>query len=303
VTVGASGANGNNQSEASLLSVHSDFNYWDNIVNLGVGSGIYLGGNGSGAGYVLTANHLLNLTPGSSSISIAGSSYGVTNSSRIGTTDLRLFTVDGASGLPNLPNVVYGSQGPSIGEEIIQTGRGSRIQGTDNNPFTSDTVNRNGFQVYEWGNSGNLSWGLNEVSPVLPWLGSGGSASWTSGIGATEVSFFSNFSDPGAGNYDSSYEGAFSAGDSGGPAFIQRNGVWELAGINSTVLTRGSQPSNTTAFGNYASYVSVADYIDQLPQLAAFSVSSNVPEPSTSLLITLAVLGTASLRRRDSKVS
>jgi len=70
VTVGASGANGNNQSEASLLSVHSDFNYWDNIVNLGVGSGIYLGGNGSGAGYVLTANHLLNLTPGSSSISI-----------------------------------------------------------------------------------------------------------------------------------------------------------------------------------------------------------------------------------------
>jgi len=86
VTVGASGANGNNQSEASLLSVHSDFNYWDNIVNLGVGSGIYLGGNGSGAGYVLTANHLLNLTPGSSSISIAGSSYGVTNSSRIRTT-------------------------------------------------------------------------------------------------------------------------------------------------------------------------------------------------------------------------
>jgi len=125
---------GNNVGESSLQSVHSDFNYWNNIVDIGVGAGIYLGGNATDTGYILTAYHLSN----PSNITVNGSSYSVSSSQRIGGTDLRLLNIDGSQGLPGLSNVPLATVAPSLNEQILMTGRG--------------------------GSGGALSWGLNDVS-------------------------------------------------------------------------------------------------------------------------------------------
>jgi len=86
------------------------------------------------------------------------------------------------------------------------------------------------------------------------------------------------------------YEGNFTGGDSGGPAFIKRNGIWELAGINSTVT--GS------SFGNYASYVDVFSYVNDIPSFSPVTV----PEPSSTVLLSLTLVSALTLRHRNNKV-
>lgn len=306
VVVGANGTNGANQGEANLLNVAPNFDYYDNIISLGGGTGVYLGGDSSGTGYVLTANHLINLTPGSSSIAIGGSNYGVSASTRVEQTDLRIFAIDGSAGLPSLKNVQYAQTGPSVGEEVLLTGRGTRRQGDDGDANTSDMVNVNGFSVYQSNGAGAISFGTNTIAAPLFWLtpeGNGGSANFSSSLANSQSTFFTDFSDPGAGNYDSSFEGNFSSGDSGGPSFILRDGEWVLAGINSSVITRGSQPSNTSAFGNITTSVNLSAYLDYLPTLDPNAFSAAVPEPSSSLLVGLGLVRLLTLRRRKLRYS
>lgn len=293
IVVGEHGANGANVGEDSLVSRYANFSYWDNVVAMGAGAGVYLGTDGL-TGYILTANHLGVMN----SVDLVGQNYLLNRSQQIGTTDLRLYTIDFSGGFqaPALPNIGVLNRAPTLAETIVSIGRGSRVQGSDGNPNTNDMISLNGMSVYQWAGAGAMSWGENKVSTVPVWLGTGATATWTSTIGANESAFFATFDDPGAGQYGSSWESIAAAGDSGGPAFIYDQGEWVLAGITSTVLYRNNQPASTAAFGMRASYVNLSAYQSELPDFSA-SVGP-VPEPSVSLLLLGASLGILTRRRR-----
>lgn len=298
IVAGDNGGNGANLSEATLVERYADFAYWDNVVTIGGGTGVYLGAQGQ-TGYVLTANHLGLIPNGGGAISVGGQSYTVSSSKQIGTSDARLYEISlDANGFqaPNLPSIAILDRSLIVGETMISLGRGGRIEGSDGLGSTSDMiVSANGMSVYQWAGAGALSWGENKVANVPVWLGVGSTATWTSSVGANESAFFTVFDDPGAGNYANSWESIAAAGDSGGPAFVYENGEWVLAGITSTVLYRNNQPANTAAFGMRASYVNLEAYGSELPD---FSDNVGVvPEPSTHLLL-FGALGTLILRRR-----
>lgn len=295
IVAGGNGAPGANTSESTLLSEYSDFPYWENVVSIGGGTGVYLGADSS-KGYILTANHLGSVT---GNVNIAGSSYTLGTSSRIASTDMRLYEVlvfGDTIEVPALPIVEVMNRNPMTGETLVALGRGTRTQGTDGNPLTSDMVpDPSGYNIYNWGSPGAISWGENKVTNVPAWLGSGSTAAWTSSNGSQEVAFFTSFDDPGAGNYDSSWEAVASAGDSGGPSFIETDEGWMLAGITATVMPRNNQPGSTATWNMRTSYVNVASYSSSLPELTWVSV----PEPSTALLGMLSIAAWAlGLRKR-----
>jgi hypothetical protein len=298
IVAGDNGGNGANLSETTLVERYADFAYWDNVVTIGGGTGVYLGALGN-TGYVLTANHLGLIPDGGGSIAVAGQSYTVASSRRIGTSDARLYEISiDAYGFqaPALSSIAILDRPLTVGETILSIGRGARVQGSDGLGSTSDMiVIANGMSVYQWAGAGALSWGENKVANVPVWLGVGATATWTSSVGANESAFFTVFDDPGAGNYANSWESIAAAGDSGGPAFVYENGEWVLAGITSTVLYRNNQPANTAAFGMRASYVNLEAYGSELPDFS--NDGGVVPEPSTQILL-FGALGTLILRRR-----
>lgn len=299
IVAGANGANGANSSEISLVSLYNDFSYWNNVISMPGGTGVYLGAEAS-TGFVLTANHLGIIPSGDGAIGVDGKSYQVATSRQIGQTDLRLYELDLTSGgfnPPSLPNISILDKNPTVGEMMIVMGRGTRIQGDDGDALTSDMISLSGYSVYQWGGAGAISWGQNQVATLPVWLGTGSTATWTSTIGTTESTYFANFSDPGAGNYNTSWEAISGAGDSGGPSFIRdSNGDWALAGITSSVLYTGRQPVNTATWGTRTSYVNLPAYASELPD---FTKSGAVPESSGVLLLLLGTSASLFKRKRQ----
>lgn len=299
IVAGSNGTNNTVNNVEQLEEIAPGFTYANNLITIGSGTGIYLGpGNSGQTGYVLTADHLAKLSIGSE-LTIDGSGYEVLSRTQINTNDLHLYEVDSSSigRLPDLPTVTIASAHPSVNEEILMLGRGTRTQGTDGNPLTSDTVNQGNYDVYNGGGaSPEISFGLNNVSGDIPWAGGNATVDWSNGIGHTGSLFYSIFDDPGAGNYTTTWEGQASSGDSGGSVFIKRDGVWELSGITSVTLQNGNQPANTAAFGNATAYVNLAAYESDF---ATFIGLSTVPEPSTSFLV--AAGSTIAITRRKRK--
>ncbi len=292
IVAGSNGADGNNQTEESLLSQHDDFNYWNNVVSIGNGTGVYLGqGTDQETGYILTARHVM--IPDTGSISVSGTSYSVVNNTTIGSTDLRLYEISG-SVLPDLPVVTFATEDPVYNESLILLGHGTRAGGTDYDANTNDLANVSGTQAYDWAGQGALSWGENNAAPFF---GSGDPvwADWNTGLG-TGDHFFANFDDPGVGNYTSSWEGIAAGGDSGGPIFIQRDGQYELAGIISSVYANNGQTdTRSSAFGNKVAIVNVAEYTSALPELEAVTAT---PEPGSAMLALLGLMQCIMVRRR-----
>jgi len=278
---GSNGANNANTSIESLRKIAPEFSYYNNVIGIGGGAGVYLGESvNREMGYVLTANHLGS----EKTISVSGTEYNVISGDRINNSDLKLYKIQtGKDGnLPSLPNIQFATLARKLDEQALMFGRGTRREGTTNDADTSDMVRSGNFDVYNWGDaSSKISFGTNNVSNIPIFLGSGTSATWTTPIGNQDSSFFLNFDDPGKGNYNDSYEGIASSGDSGGPIFIKENGLWKLAGITSFAMKRGSQPDNTSAFGNSSAIVDLSQYGQSLPEL----YQTPVPEPSATLLL------------------
>ena len=299
IVAGSNGANGTNSSPEQLRQIASGFNYENNVIAIEGGAGVYLGpGTKGDTGYVLTADHLKELTIGSS-ITIAGENHKVISRSQINTSDLSLYEIGKSrvGKLPDLPTVTIASTHPSINDQILMTGRGTRVQGTDNNSRTSDMINKGGYDVYEWGPaSKTISFGLNNVAGDIPWAMGNATAEWTNSLGYKGSEFYIRFDDPGAGNYTTSWEGMASRGDSGAPVFIKRNGIWELSGITSVALSNGNQPKDTSGFKNAASFSNLAEYHSDISKYGNFTL---VPEPSTTFLV--ATGATAALIRRKRK--
>lgn len=294
---GSNGADNGNTSIETLKEVAPEFSYYNNVVTLGGGAGIYLGESvNRDVGYVLSADHLGS----AKTITVNGSEYDVVSGEQINNSDLKLYTIktletDQGGNLPDLANIQFSTLARKLDEEVLILGRGTRIEDTDNDPNTSDMVESGNFDVFNWGGaSSSISFGLNNVSPFI-YTGTA-SAEFNALAGYDGHSFFLDFDDPGAGNYDSSYEGIAGAGDSGGPVFVEEDGEWKLAGITSFTLSRGGQPTNTAAFGNTTGVVDLSKYDSFLPDL----YQTPVPEPSTTMLL---ILGTGTLLTYRSRSS
>ncbi len=285
---GANGANGSNTSIEDLKKITPEFSYYNNVVGIGGGAGVYLGESVKrDVGYVLTADHLGS----SKTISVNGSSYDVISGEQIDKSDLKLYTIQTGKGgnLPDLPSIQFATLARKADEDVLMFGRGTRKEGTDKDPNTSDMVKSGDFNVYNWGAATSaISFGTNKVSTLPLYPTRDTSIKWTTPLGYQDSTFFLNFDDPGAGNYNDSYEGIAGAGDSGGPIFVKENGLWKLAGITSFVMKRGNQPERTAAFGNSTGIVDLSKYNGSFPTI----YQTPVPEPSTTILL---IIGTGTL--------
>ena len=287
---GPNGAGAGNTTQASLngfVSGHSlpGFNFWRNQIQVSDSSGIYLGRNDN-YGWVLTAAHVSPLVVNANSIVVAGTAYAVRDVITIGSADLRLYRIGGNLGdapLPSLPNILFATASPSVGTDLLDFGRGRRLEGTANNASNSDIAQGPGTNpnYYEWGSPSGMNWGTNR-STVLPgWLGPPlANANFLVGPYDTDL-FFSRFDDAGAGNYLDATEATFSVGDSGGAAFRLNGLNWELAGLNLYVdqdPTHPAQPGASAGFGDAAFYANLATYRNDI-------IAAMVPEPSATILM------------------
>lgn len=294
VIVGGINGNGiNNASEAGLQSVLASsslpaFPYWGNMLRYSDASGIYLGYNATTMeGWVLSAEHITETT----GITIGGHSYSFidpqpANSNVNGTrivssgvnTDLILykFSVNGGNPIPSLPTVKISDSAPSVGSLMIMAGRGMRLgAGTGSEDTTAP---------YSWGTPGTsdavpMRWGFNHME-----------FTHTDAGGAKYL--ITDFDAPGFGT---GIDGQAALGDSGGGAFILRNGEWRLGGVAYATADGPDADalSNPAGFGDYTLYTDVYAYRSEITALTG----TLVPEPSSMLLGSFGVI-TLALRRK-----
>jgi hypothetical protein len=295
IIVGGTNGNGtNNAGEAGLQVVLSSsalpaFPYFGNMLRYSDASGIYLGYNATTMeGWVLSAEHITE----TASITIGGHSYSFidpqpANSNVNGTrivssgvnTDLILykFSVTGSNPIPSLPTVEISDSAPSVGSLIIMAGRGMRSgAGTGSEDVTAP---------YSWGTPGTsdevpMRWGFNQVEP-----------GYTDTNGAKYL--ITDFDAPGAGT---GIDGQAALGDSGGGAFILRNGEWRLGGVAYATADGpdADTVSNPAGYGDYTLYTDAYAYRSEITALTG----TLVPEPSSMLLGGFGVIALALRRKR-----
>lgn len=274
---GTSGTGNNNDSQAGLDSYLSGaslpaFPYWNNLVRVTDASGVYLGRNDTTMhGWVLSADHVTE----ADSIGVGGQSYTVTNTSKVGDSDLFLYEIGGVGDplLPSLPTVPLASMAATSGETSLMFGRG----------FTNSTT-----APYPWVNPDDddlngMRWGSNTVEgTALVNLGT----AMDLNIQPYIYTDFDGPGDPGVTEYDA--QGAI--GDSGGGLFVLREGVWELAGIAHFLddgpdfleaVATGDGSTNPSEHGDFTAYS------DVFPKLNTIDTTTGtlIPEPSTSVFI------------------
>jgi secreted trypsin-like serine protease len=98
-------------------------------------------------------------------------------------------------------------------------------------------------------------------------------------------------------------EAQFGSGDSGSPAFIQHNGVWQILGVNTFVATavEGADYYKFGALGGGTLISAYADWIQGIvtvPQRAVFAASVKAPPVSVEMLLSGGVLLLWVARRR-----
>ncbi len=285
IVAGTSGTGNNNATQGGLdayldTTTHAAFPYWNNLVRVGNASGVYLGYNpATMRGWVLSANHI----GAPSSITVAGTSYSVTGgTTRIASTDLKLYEISGA---PSLPSVPLASMVATAGEFALMFGRGFTASTTA--PYSWVAPGFNEANANRWGTNtieGNYLVNIGTISSpnVQPYL----------------VVDFDGPSGAGATAYDA--QGA--SGDSGGGLFIQRGGVWEVSGIAHFVddgpdflelSATGDNVVNPSQYGDFTAYSDVRSHVLSINGFTG----TLIPESGGTVLL-LAVCGLCLRRRR-----
>ena len=210
-----------------------------------------------GNGWVITANHV-----GAGSFTLADGtvcSYLADSVTRIGATDLLMFQLDTSLALPDL---AFG---------VMPTTGGYSFEGGFH-LVPRDTVVMIGYGGGDkaWGATGVD--GINQVNPA----------------GNTDI-------DDGT-TYFYTQDGSVAAvgGDSGGAAFIYRDGQWYLAGIMGLAATDGTN--------NYIFMAQLNDYQADISGVLQLDFQT-VPEPSTYFLLGAGclIITLTACRRRKTK--
>ena len=124
------------------------------------------------------------------------------------------------------------------------------------------------------------------------------------GSGSNEL-FYYDFDGP-AGNgpwggptLGNDVETLVGGGDSGGPAFINDNGTWKVAGVNTFSGSLGPPPQGQ--FGEVGGGILLNPYLDWIDGIAGTAPVSGayVPEPQTALLLLLGLGAFTMMRRGD----
>lgn len=181
--------------------------------------------------------------------------------------------------------------------DFDEVGRGMVIFGRGTQRGSEVTVSSE-LKGWNWGTADHvLRWGQNTVASAVDGGASLGymlTASFDYSVGGNEA--------------------ILSVGDSGGAAFIQKDGVWKLAGINYGVsdpfrYTSGGAPFSAAIFdagGLYYNGSLVPNGATDVPAYSFFTpisdhapwILSVVPEPGDYGLIVASGLGVAALARR-----
>jgi hypothetical protein len=278
VIVGGTNGDGLGNATESGLQAYLDtrslpaFPFWNHLLRVSDSSGIYLGGNATtGRGWVMTATHVTELFVGTDSITVAGQSYTVRDSRIIkhpdanGTlnTDIRLYAIGGQSGdpaLPALPAVPLLAADVGNGDDLVLTGRGRRQQTPVEDttaPYAWDLIANQSTRPMRWGSNHVELWTKAAPDLLFP---------LTEGTPVTKrtQSFACVFDDP-AGSGTAS-EGQLAWLDSGGGAFVKRNGAWYLAGTNYSVEDGpdGDNSIDPAGYGDVSLMTHVPTYRQQI---------------------------------------
>jgi hypothetical protein len=218
---------------------------WDAVGIAGSLSGVYLG-----RGWVLTANHV-----GERDIEFEGVVYPAVPGSKIrfmtdDTTaaDLAVYRIVGR---PRVSEVVLSATPPVAGvDEVTLIGNGWNREPSLTQWTASWTEVPPGpavYSGYKRGTGRTMRWGRNVVDEIGLLVN-------------TTESFIVTFDESGG----VLHECQAVPGDSGGAAFIKRDGHWELAGILFSRLLFADQPADTAVYDNETAIADVSFYRDQI---------------------------------------
>ena len=284
-----------NQSDATVNTTPpADDPGFYNVGSVGTASAIYLGTDGQGNAWVMSADHVTlgntsftfpdpsnpnQLDTGTYSI-VPNSGVLLTNPSGPGAghdSDLVLYKIDPSSspyGLPNLPRLNIATSTPSIGDTVLGIGRGvdrSSSIAYWNASWQPTTQAIADFSGYTLGSNHTMRWGDNSVTST--------GVNVNVGTNANPVyvdSFWTRFDQSGTAN-----EFQATSGDSGGAVFEKIGGQWYLSGmIDAVTLANSSQPSTDAVFGTSTIIADLSVYGSQIRAI--------VPEPGTFALLAAA---------------
>ena len=281
VIVGGTNGDGLGNATESGLQSYLDsrslpaFLFWNNLLRVSDSSGVYLGRNATtGRGWVMTAAHVTELFTGTDTITVAGQSYTVRDSRIMKhpdangslSTDIRLYAIGGSSGdpaLPALPAVPLLEADVANGDDLVLTGRGRRQQSPVEDitaPYAWDWIANQSTRQMRWGSNHVELW--TKVAPDLLFPLTNDPP-----VTTETICFASVFDDPAISGTAS--EGQLAWLDSGGGAFVKRNGAWYLAGTNSSVDdgTDGDTVADPAGYGDVSIMPHLPTYRGQIDSI------------------------------------
>ena len=251
---------------------------WDSVGMVGGLCGVYLGDR-----WVLTANHV-----GERAITFGGVTYQPVVGSKIRlmtdastTADLVVYRIIGR---PAVPAVTLAQSPPVAGsEEVTMIGQGWNREAALTEWTSSWTEVPPGpvaYAGYKKATGRTMRWGRDVVTEIDLLVDTGPN---------TTHSFVSHFDQSGG----VTHEAHTVEGDSGGAAFVKRNGEWELAGILYARYLLPDQSVDNAVFGNESIMADVFFYRDQILDATAPDIPA-LPLPAA---VALAGVLLASARR------
>lgn len=196
-----------------------------------------------GQGWVITANHVplgrVSLD-GIPYDALPGSKVRIKNEEEGVSPDLAMFRLEEA---PPLPALEIRSSPPRVGDLVLLAGNGFA---------RGAALELDEMPGWVWSRESALRWGTNRVKSVglkIP-----------VSVGSITVAFETDFSGRGA----TEHEAQVTIGDSGGGAFIEHDGTWELAGVLFAAEQYENQAKRTAIQGNLTYIADLSVYREQI---------------------------------------